>query len=568
MHIKSQIISIFSLIATWCTIFAQLLPHSPDIILNELEHIYLDNSGPNSLKSTITPCTNYIDSTTGLNDNTLGRQSSAQWIRTAFHDFVTADVAAGTGGIDASIGFETHRPENVGVAFNDSLFIFAFFISAKVSMADLIALGTAMAIGTCGGPPIQLRGGRIDATEAGASGVCQPETDLQTTLASFSGAGFNPADTIALTACGHTMGGVHHSTFPQIVPASAVGPDNSGGRIAFDDTVAKNDIDVLVPPFRLCPNIRLTQPRVQEYLSGTGNRGGPLVTTANKTVQSDLRLYESDNNVTIQSLAQSPAHFASVCANLVARMLDTVPKTVSLTSAIDPRALRHANITLNVNWSGQMTLSGFFRVRDLPIDYIDIDGSPPPPTSMTVSLIDRNGLVTGSSTDAKGNLATDAGNGIYGPIYPYPFTLNFPATIGLSGIAVGGQKFPLQDSLFVVPTMSSIEPGLAQYNIEDPAHVFTINITAALLTSNPPTTLKATIAVPVPQPGNMSPRIDYSNTTELSLIGTAGPYAMYSTIFEPYWTSLQLFGASVDVEDESTGDVAMFFKLFNLLEFF
>ena len=97
-----------------------------------------------------------------------------------------------------------------------------------------------------------------------------------------------------------------------------------------------------------------------------------------------------------------------------------------------------------------------------------------------VSLIDRNGLVTGSSTDAKGNLTTDAGNGIYGPTYPYPFTLNFPATIGLSGIAVGGQKFPLQDSLFVVPTMSSIEPGLAQYNILDPAHVFTINITAAV----------------------------------------------------------------------------------------
>ena len=28
--------------------------------------------------------------------------------------------------------------------------------------------------------------------------------------------------------------------------------------------------------------------------------------------------------------------------------------------------------------------------------------------------------------------------------------------------------------------MSSIEPGLAEYNILDPAHVFTINITAAV----------------------------------------------------------------------------------------
>ena len=88
MHKKCQIISIFPFIATFCTVLAQLLPHSPDIILNELEHLYLDNSGPNSIKSTITPCTNYVDSTTGLNNNTLGRQSSAQWIRTAFRKII------------------------------------------------------------------------------------------------------------------------------------------------------------------------------------------------------------------------------------------------------------------------------------------------------------------------------------------------------------------------------------------------------------------------------------------------------------------------------------------------
>ena len=68
-------------------------------------------------------------------------------------------------------------------------------------------MGIAMSIGACGGPQIPYRGGRIDATEAGPFGVCQPETDLKTTLSRFSGAGFNQADTIALTACGHTMGG-------------------------------------------------------------------------------------------------------------------------------------------------------------------------------------------------------------------------------------------------------------------------------------------------------------------------------------------------------------------------
>ncbi len=170
---------------------------------------------------------------------------------------MTADVATGTGGLDASIGFETLRPENVGTAFNDSLFFFSFFVTAQASMADLIALGTAMAVGACGGPQIAFRGGRIDATGPGPSGVPEPETDIKTTLADFSGAGFNEEDAIGLTACGHTMGGVHHSTFSQVVTESAVGPNNAGCRIAFDDTVASFDIDV-----------------VRQYLNGTGNARG------------------------------------------------------------------------------------------------------------------------------------------------------------------------------------------------------------------------------------------------------------------------------------------------------
>ena len=76
-----------------------------------------------------------------------------------------------------------------------------------VIVADLIALGAVISIKTCGGPYVPLRGGRVDATEAGPFGVCEPETDLNTTLSKFAAAGFNQADTIALTACGHSMGG-------------------------------------------------------------------------------------------------------------------------------------------------------------------------------------------------------------------------------------------------------------------------------------------------------------------------------------------------------------------------
>jgi hypothetical protein len=47
-------------------------------------------------------------------------------------------------------------------------------------------------------PSMTLRAGRIDATAPGASGVPQPTTDLTTTLARFSQAGFSQSDAIGL----------------------------------------------------------------------------------------------------------------------------------------------------------------------------------------------------------------------------------------------------------------------------------------------------------------------------------------------------------------------------------
>ena len=100
------------------------------------------------------------------------------------------------------------------------------------------------------------------------------------------------------------------------VPASAISADNLGGRIAFDDTVANFDIDVSVQTISIEAKLELNYQRVQQYLSGTGNRGGPLVTTANRTVQSDLRLYESDSNATIKRYTRFPAR-SCLAANAV-----------------------------------------------------------------------------------------------------------------------------------------------------------------------------------------------------------------------------------------------------------
>lgn len=41
------------------------------------------------------------------------------------------------------------------------------------SVSDLIALGTVVATGACGGPHVEFRAGRVDATAAGPTGKAQ-----------------------------------------------------------------------------------------------------------------------------------------------------------------------------------------------------------------------------------------------------------------------------------------------------------------------------------------------------------------------------------------------------------
>lgn len=56
-----------------------------------------------------------------------------------FHDMITANVTAGPGGVDASIGFETGRSENSGSAFNDSFTFWRPFVNDAVSSMKLLS---------------------------------------------------------------------------------------------------------------------------------------------------------------------------------------------------------------------------------------------------------------------------------------------------------------------------------------------------------------------------------------------------------------------------------------------
>ncbi|KAJ7290721.1 heme peroxidase, partial [Mycena rebaudengoi] len=176
-------------------------------------------------------------------------------------------------------------------------------------------------VSSSGGPRIAFRGGRVDATEPNNPGVPEPEQTLDSHIASFARQGFTQDEMIGLVACGHTFGGVQHAPFPNIVPE--LNDPNSTLSVAHFD----------ITNFHFAT----------EYISGSTKN--PLVVGFNDTTNSDKRIFGSDSNATMLAFANSPEHFASTCAGLFARMLDTVPNGVQLSEVITPMPVKPTSPT-------------------------------------------------------------------------------------------------------------------------------------------------------------------------------------------------------------------------------
>ncbi|KAF9260590.1 heme peroxidase [Marasmius fiardii PR-910] len=252
---------------------------------------------------------NFLELVTGnctMRDNTT---IAAQWVRLAYHDMSTHNVDDGTGGLDGSITYELDRAQNVGIGMAGSVNDFLGFTHPTVGLADLIALGTVLGVASCGGPLIPFRGGRIDVTSAGPATVPEPQQDLASHTESFRRQGFTQSEMIALVACGHSLGGVRRGDFPDIVK----NPDEV---ISMFDETHSFDNNV-----------------VTGYLQGSTSN--PLVVGPNTTTNSDLRIFSSDGNATMQSIA-SPDAFSKTCENLLERMINTVPRGVQLTDVLEP----------------------------------------------------------------------------------------------------------------------------------------------------------------------------------------------------------------------------------------
>ncbi|KAJ7802618.1 heme peroxidase [Mycena olivaceomarginata] len=475
-----------------CAFFSLTLAAKwPNHVINELEHLLVDTDGFNDagLQKAITPCTNYVSGS-----QLLGRETAAQWVRVAFHDFATADVESGTGGIDASIGFETLRPENSGSAMNDSLGFFAPFVNAHVSMADMIALSVVMSVGTCSAPTIR-----------GLFGVPEPETDIDTTLDQFSQAGFGQSDAIGLTVCGHTLGSVHHGGFPQVVPQSAVTPNNTGGGIHFDATPDVFDVNVL-----------------NEYLEWKGQRGGPLVTTDNITVRSDLRLYLSDNNATLHGLAESSSKFISTCVSLLTRMINTTPASIQLTDIIEPQEIKPVNISLSVDTTGRALFSGYIRLLSMASTSTD---------QVRITWTSRTGVSSPAFTTHAN--AVQTGNSIFGTTFYHFFNTSIDPAQGISAFEInvlrgqsaevssnGGGGYPIDDVAVFLPHETIIGAD------------GTLSVHAAVLTAAEAQNVTAVVSAPSPQLGTISPAI-VESVISFKKNGTRGLYTLYTATVPP-----------------------------------
>ncbi|EUC32807.1 hypothetical protein COCCADRAFT_97765 [Bipolaris zeicola 26-R-13] len=285
-----------------------------------------------------------------------GIQKAAEWVRTAFHDSVTHDASKKTGGLDASIQFELERPENLGQALNNTLSDMAAGYDIRTPMSDLLAMALVMSVDRCAGMHVPLRLGRKDAIEAGIKGVPEAHTSLETTRQRFATASLSEVDMITLIACGHSIGGVHSVDHPEIVS----GPVSEENKASFDTTKDVLDNQVVV-----------------EYLNNSTTN--PLVRNANDTLNSDKRVFASDDNKTMRKLAD-PAYFKLQCEDVFTRMLNLVPGDVTLTEPLQPADVRPYPVKYEVNDDGGVDFSLRLRIRIS-------EGSGFDPASLNASII-------------------------------------------------------------------------------------------------------------------------------------------------------------------------------------
>lgn len=485
----------------WTTLF-NILPLAAGVAadptwpsdIDELEEIMVQLTSFRARKfaDTVSPCSNEASGP--------GRQNAAEWLRTAFHDMSTANNYFGTGGLDASLQYELTNGENPGPGHKTTLDFMSTFLSRKSSLSDLIALGVHTSVRSCGGPSIPFRAGRKDATEKGNTGVPQPQNSIFTFKQQFERMGFNNVEMIQLTACGHTLGGVHSQEFPTLVP-----PGAKNGLAGMDSSVAAFDNKV-----------------VTEYLSGKTKN--PLVVgpSVRASKNSDFKVFNSDGNQTMEALAD-PNNFRDVCKVVLQKMIDVVPSGVTLTEPIVPYMVKPVNLQLTLeNGGANLLFTGFIRVKTTTLPASKIK-------SLTITYKNRNGRSNcGSSCSFTINLQ-GIGRGFDDTFAFFPISTKIPVATGISSFTVtmnladksttvydnNGAGYPLQDAILMQMPQSCLRGSNGALTVVAAVHNSRLNKGA-----------KAIISHKVAQPNSPMPRLK-ETTIALKKAECMGSYTFF-----------------------------------------
>ncbi|KAM0520710.1 hypothetical protein ACHAPE_003107 [Trichoderma viride] len=203
-------------------------------------------------------------------------------------------------------------------------------------------------------------------------------------------------------------------------------------------------------------------------------------------------------------MADSPSYFYQTCTTLLERMINTVPKSVTLTDPIQPIAVKPSQLFATINSDGTMTMSGYIRLTG-PV-------TANPNRTVKIHFHSRSGESRsdpGASTVSKSIASAASAHVLYGnpplTFWWYQFSTVIPITQGVSGFDVevvdtssgatnstmyknGGQGFPFDDTIVTQPKLSCSE---TIYN-------GLMNLTVAIRDDSNLDSLKAIVHVPTP----------------------------------------------------------------------
>ncbi|KAL7797567.1 heme peroxidase [Trichoderma ceciliae] len=405
--------------------------------VDEIEEIMtqLQSFRARKFADTVSPCSNQASGP--------GRQNAAEWLRVGFHDMSTANTFFGIGGLDGSLQYELDNGENSGPGHRTTLEFMAPYVSPRSTLADLIALGVYTSVRSCGGPAVPIRVGRVDATGKGPTGVPQPQNSVFTFQQQFERMGFSVEEMIQVTACGHTLGGVHSADFSDIVPAGT----------NFDDQASLDSSDAV-----------FDNKVVTEYLAQ--DTKNPLVVGPSVKIDknSDFKVFNADGNQTMEALADADA-FNSVCKTVLQKMIEVVPPGVNFSDPIVPYNIKPVNLQLTLtNGGSTLQLTGFIRVKTTGLAQGSI-------SSVSILYKNRKGTTDcGLSSCVVTATAQGVSQGFDDTFSFYSISTNILASSGISSFTVtvnnadgtkdfydnNGNEYPVQDAVIFQAPQSCV----------------------------------------------------------------------------------------------------------------